>query len=46
VILGASGVEQLRQNLAALETVERLTGEVMERIDKLLQNKPQLPTQF
>jgi voltage-dependent potassium channel beta subunit len=46
VILGASSVEQLRENLSAPDTVAQLTDELMERIDELLQNKPQLPTQF
>jgi len=46
VILGASRVEQLRENLAALDTVSLLTDEVMERIEGVLQNKPELPTQF
>jgi len=46
VILGASSVGQLEQNLAALETVSALTDDVMERIEAVLQNRPQLPEQF
>jgi voltage-dependent potassium channel beta subunit len=46
VILGASSVEQLRQNLAALERVEQLDEEAMERIEGVLQNRPELPRQF
>ena len=41
VILGARRVEQLRDNLKALEVVPRLTPEVMERIDQILGNKPE-----
>ena len=35
VITGASRVEQLQQNLGALAVVERLTPEVLARIDAL-----------
>lgn len=41
VILGASRVEQLHDNLAALELVDRLDEGVMARIEDLLSNKPQ-----
>jgi voltage-dependent potassium channel beta subunit len=43
VILGASKVEQLKENFKALEAKEKLTEEVMERIEKILDNKPKLP---
>ena len=46
VILGASRVEQLGENLESLDTVPLLTEEVMERIEGVLQNKPELPIQF
>jgi voltage-dependent potassium channel beta subunit len=46
VILGASRVEQVEQNLEALDKVALLTDEVMQRIEDLLQNRPELPTQF
>ncbi len=46
VILGASRKEQLLENLAALDKVALLTGEVMETIEGVLQNRPELPTQF
>ena len=46
VILGASRVEQLQQNLEALDAVPLLTDEVMERIEGILRNKPELPQQF
>lgn len=43
VILGASKVAQLEENLAAGDKVDRLTQEVLERIEDILQNKPQHP---
>jgi aryl-alcohol dehydrogenase-like predicted oxidoreductase len=46
VILGASSAEQLRENLRSLELVPRLTGGVVERIESILQNRPELPQQF
>ena len=36
VILGASRPEQLQENLKALDVVEQLTDEVMERIEEIL----------
>jgi len=35
VILGASRVEQLTENLGALEVVERLTPDVMQRLEAI-----------
>ncbi len=46
VILGASRPEQLSENLAALEKLPLLTEDVMKRIEKVLDNRPELPTQF
>lgn len=46
VILGASKPGQLSENLAALEKLPLLTDEVMKRIEKVLDNRPELPTQF
>ena len=46
VILGASRREQLVENLAAAERTDLLTAEVLERIEAVLQNRPELPTQF
>ena len=43
VILGATSTSQLQQNLAALDVVPRLTPEIMQRIENILQNKPVLP---
>lgn len=40
VILGASKPEQLKENLAAAGVVPRLTDEVMERIEGILENRP------
>jgi len=40
VISGASRVEQVHENVKAIDVVSRLTGDVMERIDGLLGNKP------
>jgi len=42
VILGASRIEQLQDNLKALDVVPLLTEEVMEKIEGILQNKPAL----
>jgi voltage-dependent potassium channel beta subunit len=41
-ILGATKKEQLLENLKALSVLEKLTGDVPERIEKILQNKPHL----
>jgi aryl-alcohol dehydrogenase-like predicted oxidoreductase len=46
VILGASRKEQLLENLAALDTVQLLTDDVMETLEGVLNNRPELPTQF
>jgi voltage-dependent potassium channel beta subunit len=43
VITGASKVEQLKDNLSALEIVPKLTDEVMISIENILQNKPEQP---
>ncbi len=40
VILGASKVSQLEENLKATNTAALLTEEVMEKIEGILQNKP------
>ena len=41
VITGASRVEQVQENMAALEVVPQLTDDVMEKIESVLGNKPQ-----
>ncbi|MBB6498246.1 aldo/keto reductase [Pedobacter cryoconitis] len=43
VILGASKVEQLKENLTTLDVLPLLTDEVMENIEKVMQTKPVLP---
>lgn len=42
VILGASKAEQLKQNLAALDILPKLTEKVMADIEKVMANKPEL----
>ena len=41
VITGASRVEQVHDNLQALEVAEMLTDDVMAEIEKILDNKPE-----
>ena len=41
VITGASRPEQVTENMKALNIVEKLTPEMMSRIDSVLENKPQ-----
>ena len=43
VILGASKLYQLEENMQALSAQELLTPEVMQRIEDILQNKPVFP---
>lgn len=40
VITGASRAEQVRENMKALDVVEQLTDDVLERIEDILGNKP------
>ncbi len=40
VITGASRAEQVHENMKALEVVPKLTPDVLERIEKILQNDP------
>lgn len=40
VITGASRPEQVEQNMRALDLVDRLTPEVMERIEEIVDNRP------
>ena len=46
VILGASRVEQVHENLGALDVLPRLTPDVVERIEGILGNKPAPPHQW
>jgi voltage-dependent potassium channel beta subunit len=43
VILGASKVPQLEENLKAIDALPLLTSEVMDSVDLVLNNKPVLP---
>ncbi|KAF9528126.1 voltage-gated potassium channel beta-2 subunit [Crepidotus variabilis] len=40
VILGASNPKQLLENLKALEVIPKLTPQILEKIEKILNNKP------
>lgn len=42
-ILGASKTSQLQENLKAMDVVPKLTTEIMERIEGIMENKPKLP---
>jgi len=46
VILGASKLSQLEDNLAALDVRERLTDDVADRIDEIMDNKPEPPKEI
>ena len=41
---GATSVDQLEENLGALDVLEKLTPEAMELIEGILANKPHLVT--
>lgn len=43
-IIGASGPEQIYENVRALDVVEKLTPEIMKEIDQILENRPQQVT--
>ena len=40
VILGASNVDQLKENLKAADVVGKLTPDVMERVEEIVQSRP------
>jgi len=46
VILGASRQSQLEDNLSALQAKDRLTPDVLERIEAIMGNKPAAPQRF
>jgi len=46
VILGASRLSQLEDNLQAIDVLEKLTAEVMEKIETIVANKPAEPERF
>jgi voltage-dependent potassium channel beta subunit len=46
VILGASKKSQLEDNLKALDSKSKLTPDVLERIEEILENKPAAPQRY
>lgn len=46
VITGASKVEQVQDNMQAIEVAERLDNTLLERIDQILGNKPESEPDF
>jgi len=46
VITGASRPEQVVENMQALDVAPKLTADVLERIEGILDNKPAEPTRF
>ncbi len=46
VITGASKVSQVTENMKALDVVSKLTPDVMQRIEQILNNKPELVGDF
>lgn len=46
VILGASKPEQIAENCKALQLLPKLTPEVLDEIEKILDNKPAPPPDF
>ncbi|WP_075186352.1 potassium channel beta subunit family protein [Teredinibacter haidensis] len=46
VILGASKIEQLKDNVAALDVIEKITPEVNDAIEAIVQNRPADPMRW
>ncbi len=46
VITGASNPSQVKENMKAIDVVEKLTPEVLARIEKILDNQPNPPSDF
>ncbi|POS70108.1 voltage-gated potassium channel subunit beta-3 [Diaporthe helianthi] len=46
VILGATKVEQIHDNIKALDVLDKITPEVKEEIEAVLENKPKGPATF
>ena len=46
VITGASKVSQVTENMSALDVVPKLTPDVLQRIEQILHNKPELVGDF
>jgi aryl-alcohol dehydrogenase-like predicted oxidoreductase len=41
VVIGASSITQLTENLGALNVIAKLTPKVLEKIEEILDNKPE-----
>ena len=46
VILGASRISQLEDNLGALENADKMTPDLLQRIEQIVSNKPEQPGRF
>ncbi len=46
VITGASKPEQVKQNMKAINVVDQMTSDIMERIEEVLDNKPEQQPDF
>lgn len=46
VITGASKPEQVRENMDAMNILDKFTPEILEKIEAALDNKPRLPTEW
>ncbi len=46
VITGASKPSQVEENMKALQVVDKLTPDILDRIEEILDNKPELPGDF
>jgi len=46
VILGASRISQLKDNLSALDHVDQMTPDLLERIEQVVNNKPEATGRF
>lgn len=46
VILGATKTHQIDDNVKALQLLPKLTDDVMEEIESILDNKPAEPSSF
>ena len=44
VILGASKMSQLKENMKSIDALDQMDASVMERIEKILENRPEHPT--
>lgn len=44
VILGASKMSQLKENMKSIDVLDQMDASVMERIEKIIENRPEHPT--